>query len=110
VVDENIIRWLEAKFEHFESYLAGIDKKCTECRAHCDASRSICKPRIDILEKAIIAQREIDRAQNERLEHEARDQAALWTKKGAWVIGISAGLATILGLFIEYVILKRWVH
>jgi len=81
VVDENIIRWLEAKFEHFESYLKGIDKKCSECRDHCNAARARCVPRVEELEKVLA---EKQGACDATKSHWYRNPH-WWHSVGAWV-------------------------
>lgn len=51
--DKMVLKWLETKFEALDKLLDSVDKKCSDCRVHCDNSRDRCTPRIEALETKV---------------------------------------------------------
>lgn len=42
MVDKEIIDWIKRELNHISGYVEAVDKRCTECRKHCDAARKAC--------------------------------------------------------------------
>jgi hypothetical protein len=78
-----VLKWLDSKFDHLEGYLKGVDKKCSDCRAHCESSRAVCEPRLLELERKLAVM-----------------GAASW--RGAFVIGTAAIIGGVVSTLIAH--------
>lgn len=42
MVDERIEQWIKRELSHWGGYIEAVDKRCKECRVHCDEARKVC--------------------------------------------------------------------
>ena len=86
---QETITWIQRELNGLTEYIKAVDRRCTECRIHCDRSRESCtlkgdyEKRLRILETVVTAM-----------------QASTW--KGAILIGSCTIISVTITIIMNY--------